>query len=530
MVANRLDVVGLAWLPTFGGYRDRVGFTLEDEVCLDSEEPLQPFFLCEPPEQVRMFTLMFCASVAFSLVVHSSGAERYYLRLAGSGSAISRLRGLGYTACRAYGVFPVPRLPASGLRLVGWMLVGTLLLACNSGLTPRFFLFASYGLYFLYFGQLSCESKHGGHGAILLPSVILLLALSGGPRGAPWSLALIKIFLGVIYFAGALSKLVVSAVFGKAWAGSTMQAYLLDAMSTRPSQWKVVEQLQGFIVTRWWMCTCLAASGLLFELGFLPLVLFGGPCGAVLAAAVAVGFHAGVGVLQGLDFFPFWCPVFYAFLADARLLISGLPPTEEETMAGVLAKGFNEEPFRWSLSVLYIGVQVIVALRFMDLRGKDCLPFSCCPMFAVPRNVFGDDFQLLVLTDANLRSGGFLDVAYNFNPWCTTCPMTDEDMRQYPGKLLFWACIKRCSPHLEWMVQPEFLGSEFLLKANFDLPLALYDQLEEYAQTLATAQPQDWADGEKVGQVVVMLARCRTLLEEAATMRKTPVRSVAGHL
>lgn len=36
--------------------------------------------------------------------------------------------------------------------------VVSLLLACHSHLAPRFFLFASFGLYFLYFGQLFCES------------------------------------------------------------------------------------------------------------------------------------------------------------------------------------------------------------------------------------------------------------------------------------------------------------------------------------------------------------------------------------
>ena len=38
-------------------------------------------------------------------------------------------------------------------------------------------------------GVSESRSKHGGHGALLLPSVLLLLALSGGPLGSPWSLA-----------------------------------------------------------------------------------------------------------------------------------------------------------------------------------------------------------------------------------------------------------------------------------------------------------------------------------------------------
>lgn len=38
------------------------------------------------------------------------------------------------------------------------------------------------------FIDAATRSKHGGHGALLLPSVLLLLALSGGPQGSPWSL------------------------------------------------------------------------------------------------------------------------------------------------------------------------------------------------------------------------------------------------------------------------------------------------------------------------------------------------------
>jgi len=161
-------------------------------------------------------------------------------------------RGLGYTACKAYGVVPIPRLSVGMFGVVGWTLVATLLLACDTALAPRFFLFASLGLYFLYFGQLFCESKHGGHGSLLMPSVILLLALSGGPEGSPWSLVFIKVFLGVIYFAGGISKLLVSALFGKPWCGATMQAYVFDAMWSRPHPWQIVRGLQRWLLLRWW--------------------------------------------------------------------------------------------------------------------------------------------------------------------------------------------------------------------------------------------------------------------------------------
>ena len=91
-----------------------------------------------------------------------------------------------------------------------------------------------------------------------------------------------------------------------------------------------------------------------------------------------------------------------------------------ETWTAVLAQGFLEEPCRWIMSGLassreqrpaqlvalavffspfirgatYLLLQVVVAVRFMDCReGMECLPLTCCPMFAVPRNVFQDELR-----------------------------------------------------------------------------------------------------------------------------------------
>lgn len=125
-----------------------------DAVCMDSPEVLQPFFLCEPPEQVRLFITLFCVSVAFSLIINHPAAISYYRFVANANLPQSGRRGLGYNACKAYGIFPIGHLPESHFQMVGWLLVVSLLLACHSHLAPRFFLFASFGLYFLYFGQL----------------------------------------------------------------------------------------------------------------------------------------------------------------------------------------------------------------------------------------------------------------------------------------------------------------------------------------------------------------------------------------
>ncbi|CAJ1419595.1 unnamed protein product [Effrenium voratum] len=482
--------------------------------CTDSQEVLQPFFLCEPPEQVRVFITLFCISVALGLIIHHPAAVSFYRRLTRAQPPQSQRRGLGYTACKAYGIFPIVQLPESHFQMVGWLLVVSLLLACHSHLAPRFFLFASFGLYFLYFGQLYCESKHGGHGALLLPSVLLLLALSGGPLGSPWSLVFIKLFLGTIYLAGAVSKVVVSGVFGKPWLGSTMQAYILDAMWSRPHPSALVRAAQRFLLQRWYLCTSMALFGLVFEFGWLPLVIFGGKLGSVLAAAVAFSFHLGVDLLQGLDFKPFWCPVFWAFLPDVQALWYGQDVVNDWE---VLAQGFEEEPCRWLMSAAYLLLQVAVSLRFLDCReGMECLPLTCCPMFAVPRNLFDKEIRGGVMTDLDLRGGGHVDFAYNFFPWLTDLPLSGKDLNQMPGRVLFWMSTLHVDDQLKRLVKPEHMDKELMICANFEVSPLLHTKLLELLHHLEQACPDDWADAAKVTSLIELQAECRRLFEAHA--------------
>lgn len=509
-------MAGLGLVRQYGIIVGRPVIAPDSEVCMDSDEVLQPFFLCEPPEQVRLFILLFCSSIALSLVVNHAAAARFYNFFVSSQVTPDQRRGLGYTASHAYGFFPIPRLSMAGFRLVSWLLVATLLLACHTRLAPRFFLFASFGLYFLYFGQLFCESKHGGHGSLLVPSVVMLLALSGGPQGSPWSLVFIKMFLGVVYFSGAVSKVLVAALFGMPWCGSTMQAYVFDAMWSRPHPWSLVRRLQRMLLTRWWLCSVLAASGLIFEFGFLPLVLLGGEAGATVAAGIALSFHVGVNLLQGLDFMPFWCPVFWVFLPDLQAVLQGLPAAPDQHWTAVLIQGFEEEPCRCMLSAAYLMGQIIVALRFLDLRkGLECLPFTCCPMFAVPRNLFGDEIRGGVLTDLSLRQGGHLDFAYNFYPWCEELPMTEEDLKQIPGRVLMWMSTTHCHPLLSRMMQPEFMGKNLVICANFDVSKSLRARLEELVRVMDEGQPEDWAHAARITEVLDLQELCRAAFEQA---------------
>jgi len=448
------------------------------------------------------------------LVVHYRAAARYYRWFESSKVAPSEVRGLAYTACKAYGLFPVPHLSTTGFQMVGWSLLTTILLSCYSGLAPRFFLFLSFGLYFLYFGQLFCESKHGGHGSLLMPSVFIFLALSGGPQSTPWSMVFIKIFLGCIYFAGAVCKLAGWIHFRKPWTGSTMQAYLIDAMWSRPHRWKLVRQFQKFLVTRWWVCSAMAIGGLAFELGFLPIYLLGGHTGGALMAVTALAFHLSVDIVQGLDFKAFWCPVLWAFLPELQAVVGGYQPAASESWFAVLAQGFEEEPFRWLVSATYLISQVVVSLKLQDIFGKDCLPLTCCPMFAMPRNIFGDEVRACVLSEFNFRDAGYLDLAYNYWPWAKVMPITEEALYAFPGRLLLVLSTLHVHPMVANFLQPEALGKDVLLAANFEVPFRLRSRLHELFWYLESCRAEDWTDPAKALKVVAMQEECQQIFDE----------------
>jgi hypothetical protein len=425
-------------------------------------------------------------------------------------------RGLGYTPCNLYGFIEIKHLTPRALWFAGVSLIVSLLLACVDNFAPRFFLFLSAGLYFTYFSQLYCESKHGGHGSLLVPSVLILLALSGGPVSLPWSLVFVKIFIGLIYLAGGISKCLCSVMFGMKWGGATMQAYLFDATWSRPHPSEMIQKLIEALMSNPWAMSFAAVTGLIFEFGFLPLIIFGGPASHVIAALVAIGFHIGVDTLMGLDFLAFWCPVFWVFLPDLMELVN--PGSEPVQNLDMLVAGFNDEAIRMTLSSIYVGMQLVVALRFMDMReGKECLPFTCCPMFGVPRNLFLDGIKAGVSTEFSLRQSGYLDIAYNFFPWHANSALTQDDLNIMPGRVMMWIRTKRVPELVARFLEERFLGEDLLISANFKVSDELEAKLRALVTHLDSQCKDDWADAGKVRKAIELSKDCRKLFDAAET-------------
>jgi hypothetical protein len=244
------------------------------------------------------------------------------------------------------------------------------------------------------------------------------------------------------------------------------------------------------------------------------MILLDSPACTVLAAAIALGFHLSVSLLQGLDFVPFWIPVLWVFFPDVQALVTGQALGPEDAWLAVVARGFEEEPCRVALSVGYLALQLITMVRFLDLReGKECLPLTCCPMFSLPRNLFGDEPRGGLLCEFDLRQGGHLDCAYNFYPWAKDLPMTSEDMKQIPGRMLMWMSTVHCDPRLDRLFQSDFLGQDLLVSANFDVPAPLHETLADLVRYLEEGSPEDWCDPAKVAHVLTLQQECHALFK-----------------
>ena len=65
-----------------------------------------------------------------------------------------------------------------------------------------------------------------------------------------------------------------------------------------------------------------------------------------------------------------------------------------------------------------------------------------------------------VITDLDLRGGGYVDFAYNFFPWSTELPLSASDLQHMPGRVLFWMSSLHCDENMKRFLKPEYLNKD----------------------------------------------------------------------
>lgn len=442
----------------------------------------------------RSFQRYYCAFIGVSMICnHFEGHGKFYRWFYSSGIEPSKKRGLGHAGKKFYGLIEAPFLTPKQHERAGLVMILSLFLSCGPW-APRTFLFIAYFCWFFYYSQLFCATKAGGHGTTLVPGTLLMLALSplsqarSDGQDLVWPLELIKLQIAAMYCGSGLCKLGAAFHFRRIWSGTTLQAYTFDSMWSRPGG-EVTWALQAFAVQSPRLLIPAAISALFFEVAF-PFAVTSYGAG-LFFTFMGLSFHTGIYFLQGFDFLSQWCPVYFLFALHKDASIQSLIMTMEDGFNATL----NFEGSGFVLAYLYTIISMMVSLVMLDVWYGEVLPWSCCPMFLVPRNLFSQDMpRWWTMTGRpDQRNAGYMDPLM-YSPVSTKHYMPEEDLQKYPYKVLQFGSLSRIPKELRKFVLPEYLGhsvDQVLCFANFPVSAELKAALEEMVRITFAYNEED---------------------------------------
>lgn len=509
---------------------------------LDAEEEATVLRMATQWHAMNTFRIFYCMTIAGVLCMHHFHHARFYRWFLQSGLQQEQRRGLGYAAVKPYGLFEPPRLTILQFHAAGAAFAISLLLACVDSLAPRVFLWSAFCLYFIYFSQLFCESKAGGHSTVMIPTTLFMLALARPDSDAIWPLEVLKIYLSLGYCASGLCKIAGSIYFRRFWGnGPTLQCYIFEAMWTRPGQSAVIRWAQEFLLCSPYICTAFGVLSLVFEAAFPLILLTPHWCTVALGAGASLAFHAGIELLMGLDFLSYWCPVLLAFAAQetaaaatvassgggiSEVVSSGLEsllnPGKSNCLPGVFHEGLMSQPLALALAAVYLLSQVVVSFTLRDILGEEKLPFSCCPMFFFPRNLFSATPKLFCLSGANWRKGGFLDCSWLYNQaFVPPFELRQEDLARLQFPIVTFGTLSPLPEDLRFRVKPEYRDREYVAFSNTNLGEELERRLKDMMHELTDADEQDAWCQSKLSKVLRLQRECRMLFAERTSTSRS---------
>jgi len=402
--------------------------------------------------------LLFCATLAFSVLRTLPALVRYYAWFASSGLDIAKYRGYGQTACRFYGLFGSPKLGVRCMAACGVLFVACLVLP-NLPQMPAPWQAPIFGLalvfYHLYFSQLYCEAHVGAHVTVLVPPTLIFLALSpahcapaGGDdpemleaRAGALTAWLVKLVIASAYGSAGISKIASSVRSRRAWwDGATLQASIFEALllcrkGTHfsfgvPTPFAHEAQVFAYLRPRLLLAPLSFLSVAVEALA--PLALLLPPSLASRPfAAIGISFHYGIAYLQNVDFVSWWGPIYAFFLLDPAAAPGASP--ELFGIMGSVRAGLELAPVRTWLALAYIVAHLVAMIILHFFPSVEMLPFSCFPMFKHTKDLFDPAFRKwLWLTGKPHATGTLKNYCFPFcRPQCVKADELDQLPFQY---------------------------------------------------------------------------------------------------
>ena len=338
-----------------------------------------------------------------------------------------------------------------------------------------------------------------------------------------------------------------------------------------------MRRLQHWLLVRPWLLTAIATGAVLFETGFILAPTTDGF--SLLFGLSGLLFHFSIKLLQGLDFVTFWAPALLAFVV-------GIPATKPWTQvftAMELELGFfipavtytmlqvgappeprspppeprspppelreSREP-RASLPCALcapprvavrlprchadvLGArhtpQVLTALTLRDFWLEDILPFSCCPMFMLPRSPYDEWPKWWTMTtsplQASTRTTGAMEPLY----WSPASPVFDmslEEARRLPQKVVWFGSTTGCPKEVVPFIKPACIHQPFVCFSNFELSAELQTLLRAVVAETANGGPECAWDPARMGKLLALQEDCLRAFD--AAVRALPARDGAA--
>jgi hypothetical protein len=407
-----------------------------------------------PP--IRQFQILWCALIAFSLMLDFPAQLRFYRWFHHSGLQMAKVSGHGQSAGKFYGFIPSPRLSVAETTAVGFALISSLLLACTDLCDPRIWLGVALVCHHCYISQIYAEVHVVAHNMALVPPALILCMVSPDivassseefnalAPAAHWPLFLLKFVATSAYCSAAVCKITKCFTDNADWSsGSTMQAVMLEAIMglnlpggeaahmtfSKPTPFSRAMQRCLFCWPR--VLGLMSVYGVVVEL-LAPLVLvlpnFGIPF-----AVLGLGLHYGIAYLQNIDFIAWWGPFYVVFFVGGSWSMffegSSHPAAQIHKMATDYAAA---HPVGFALGLAYLAIHLGGMIIHRIWTSIDMLPLSRFPMFDSPKNVWDPSKPHWAwLTDKKQAPGELMNFAF---PCCRPQHVLPSEMDLLPFK------------------------------------------------------------------------------------------------
>ena len=170
---------------------------------------------------------------------------------------------------------------------------------------------------------------------------------------------------------------------------------------------------------------------------------------------------------------------------------------------------------------------MLTALTLRDFWLEDILPFSCCPMFMLPRNPFDEWPKWWIMTDQYLgrtREAGAMEPLY-WSPASPVFEMSEAEARKLPQRVVWFGTTLHIPHEMEGFVKPEFRNASLIIQSNFALDPKLKELLAAVCAYAREGVPADAWDADRMCRLLALQDECLAAFALCATASRTDAKA-----